>query len=315
MKSTCNLVYFYFLGLNSKQIIITHCPEFTLSSSRPVWGCSLMSHAAVYCSATCKTLCLHRWWMVMSLLYILYCPHKSFVHISNFLFSLRSCQYLEWQCRGLSQNLSVSFRGVIVLSVQSVGGSCFQMQIFWYPPNWQIISFPYSIQIKWNMAEGRQEFVPLASGRLCLGVSEQPSSSAHAPTWGHIWKLSWLLRQVWFGRFSVGTDGDRVYSCSFWRADDEDYSSHLKAFILLHQFLLGEQVLGLDVLQTGRPLFTLSHTDTVQKLSDKYLWHIELVHFSDSNVRQQRRTVAKKKFSNVKHKGHTLCSRIEHLSA
>lgn len=48
------------------------------------------------------------------------------------------------------------------------------------------------------------------------------------------------------------------------------HSAHLKAFILLHQLLLGEQVLGLDVLQTGRPLFTLSGTNTKQGGSDKY---------------------------------------------
>lgn len=51
---------------------------------------------------------------------------------------------------------------------------------------------------------------------------------------------------------------------------DENCLAHLKAFILLHQLLLGEQVLGLDILQTGRPFFTLSDTNTTWRWSEKY---------------------------------------------
>ncbi len=55
---------------------------------------------------------------------------------------------------------------------------------------------------------------------------------------------------------------------------DENCSAHLKAFILLHQLLLGEQVLGLDILQTGRPFFTLSNTKTMQRWSGEYCHHL-----------------------------------------
>lgn len=38
-------------------------------------------------------------------------------------------------------------------------------------------------------------------------------------------------------------------------------SADLKAFIFLHQLFLGEQVLGFDILQTGRSFFTLVETN------------------------------------------------------
>lgn len=42
-------------------------------------------------------------------------------------------------------------------------------------------------------------------------------------------------------------------------------SADLKAFIFLHQLLLGEQVLGLDILQTGSSFFTLVETNKTEK--------------------------------------------------
>lgn len=62
--------------------------------------------------------------------------------------------------------------------------------------------------------------------------------------------------------------------------------AHLKAVILLHQLLLGEQVLGLDVLQTGRPFFTLPDTQTVKPsvMSSKRL-NSALADFSNTTFR------------------------------
>jgi len=45
------------------------------------------------------------------------------------------------------------------------------------------------------------------------------------------------------------------------REEVEEWRSHLQAGVLLDQLLLGKQVLGFDVFQTGGPLFTLVHAN------------------------------------------------------
>lgn len=54
-------------------------------------------------------------------------------------------------------------------------------------------------------------------------------------------------------------------SRDFTRGKSPIKKANLKAFIFLHQLLLGEQVLGLDILQTGRSFFTLVETNIETK--------------------------------------------------